>query len=272
MLKLIKSFMVVALLATLAVANEKLDIIPLKKAKGMYQAGSALFIDARGAKLYQKGTIAGSINIPVKKFSKMKKFLPNKKNAKIVTFCNGFKCEKSDELAVLLMEAGYTKVMIYKGGYPEWKEQKLPLMGLVKECSDKPKGPYKPKGEPVSINGAKVYMGADKTMIDQFWFEGELKKGKIPANVQLVDVRKPEQFKGGHIPGAVNIPWDSKAEKIDASKFPKDKLVVFYCNTGMMSTDAKGSLNEADTKNVLIFDANVNCDKEPCVIKANENL
>ena len=132
--KIIKSFMVITLLVTVSFANSDLNLIPLKKAKGMHGAGSALFIDARGAKLYKKGTILGSMNLPVKKYKRLKKLLPANKKAKIVTFCNGFKCEKSDELAVLLINDGYTRVMIYKGGYPEWKEKNLPLMGLIKEC------------------------------------------------------------------------------------------------------------------------------------------
>jgi len=45
----------------------------------------------------------------------------------------------------------------------------------------------------------------------------------------LIDVRSPEEYHDGHIPGAVNIP----AERITAqkSRLPKDKAatLVFYC-------------------------------------------
>jgi phage shock protein E len=45
----------------------------------------------------------------------------------------------------------------------------------------------------------------------------------------LIDVRSPEEFLAGHIPGAVNIP----AERIAAEKkrLPKDKStpLIFYC-------------------------------------------
>ncbi len=266
-------FKVVAVMVAITIAsmaNSELTIIDYKKAKGIYAAGSGLFIDARGAKLYKKGTIMGSINIPVKRFSRMKKFLPNKKNAKMVVYCNGFKCEKSDELAVLLMADGYTNVLVYKGGYPEWKEKKQELMGLVKECKEN-KGPYKPSGKMVTINGAKVYLGEDDGMIDQFWFAGKV-LSDLPSNVQLVDVRKKKDFDEGHLAGAINIQWDSKAEKIDSSKFPKDKLVVIYCNTGMMSTDTVGSLDEDVAKGVLYFDANVVCAGTKCTVEANENL
>jgi 3-mercaptopyruvate sulfurtransferase SseA len=45
----------------------------------------------------------------------------------------------------------------------------------------------------------------------------------------LIDVRSPDEYLAGHIPGAVNIP----AERITAEKkrLPKDKTtpLIFYC-------------------------------------------
>ncbi len=271
-----KVILVVSLAISSVMASGDLNIVPLNKVKGMFNAKSALFVDARGFKLYQKGTIMGSMHFPNKQFKKFAKFLPTNKNAKIVSFCNGYKCDESDHLAINIMKLGYTNVYVYKGGYPEWKEKELPLMSLVKECKSAPKGPYIPNEETaVTINGAKVYWGGeeiDDGMIDQFWLTDQLNNGKTPANVQLVDIRKPSQYKDGHIAGAINIPWNADAEKIDHTKFPAGKLIVFYCNTGMQSTDAKGSLDDDISENVLYFDANVNCTGTKCTIEANENL
>ena len=109
-------------------------------------------------------------------------------------------------------------------------------------------------------------------MIDQFWFADLVNNGNIPSDIQIVDVRKAKDYKENHLPGAINVTWDSENEKIDSSKLPKDKLVVFYCNTGMMSTDARNSLSDKDASNVLIFDANFNCKEGKCSVTANENL
>ena len=281
--KIIKMFVSIALFSTMLVASGDLNIISLKKAKGMFNAKSALFMDARGMKLYSKGTILGAAHVPAKllkldKRSGMSKKiiqrLPASKKAKIVTFCNGVKCEESDHLARKLMKLGYTKVYVYKGGYPEWKKEKLPLMAIVKECKGEKKGPYKPKGKLVTINGAKVHLGgdsADDGMIDQFWLSPLVNKNKVPNGIQFVDVRKPSDFNDGHLANAINIPWDAKKEKLDYTKFPSDKLIVIYCNTGMMSTDARGSLSDDIARNVLYFDANVNCSNKKCTVKANEN-
>jgi len=245
-------------------------VISAKKTEYLQRKGKALLLDARGAKLYLKGTIVGSLNLPVKKYDTLKKLLPSK-DTTLITFCNGYKCEKSDELAELLIKDGYTKVLIYKGGFPEWKKKGYTVTGKIRKCKEASKGPYKPTKES-KINGTKVYLGQDKGMIDQFWFTELINTNKIPKGYQLVDVRKASQYKEGHIKGAINIPLDAKNKRIDSSLLPKEKIVVFYCNTGMQSVDSFVSLKDNDNKNVLYMDANVECKGTKCTVVANENI
>ncbi len=249
----------------------ELKIIDFTEAKKLFENKEALFLDARGEKLYMRGTILGSLNLPVNRFSKSVGLLPINKNVKVVSFCNGFKCEKSDELAVLLQKEGYTNVLVYKGGYPEWKEKAMPLMALKAEEIQEENKVLEAKGKEYQVKGTTVYLGRDKGMLDQFWFE-KVVLNALPKNVQLIDIRKESDFKEGHIKGAINAPWDSKAEKIDLSKVSDDKVLVFYCNTGMQSAEAALSLKERVGKDVFYFDANVSCEKNNCKVEANENL
>jgi len=46
----------------------------------------------------------------------------------------------------------------------------------------------------------------------------------------VLDVRAPEEFVSGHVPGAVNIPHDQVAARL--AEVPKDKEVVLYCRSG----------------------------------------
>lgn len=46
----------------------------------------------------------------------------------------------------------------------------------------------------------------------------------------LVDVRTPQEFTAGHIPGAVNIEVDQLRSRLD--EFPKDREVAVYCQVG----------------------------------------
>lgn len=260
------------------VGHLKLNTIKYEKALNLYNKKGALFLDARGAKLYKKGTILGSLNLPVKAYGKLKQYLPGNKATAIVTFCNGFACEKSDELAVLLMKEGYTNVLVYKGGYPEWSDKKQPLMALKKECKDSVKGEYKPKLSATEVDGVKIYLLAEDGkpnedgVIDQFWFAQQIKNGTVPKGIQIVDVRKPERYAASHIKGAINVPFID--EKMDTSKLPKKGVIVFYCNTGMKSTDARGVLDEELAERVFIFDATYKCDDnfKNCKIQPNEPL
>jgi phage shock protein E len=50
------------------------------------------------------------------------------------------------------------------------------------------------------------------------------------ASLLLLDVRTPEEFAAGHIPGAVNIPYDQVATHL--GEIPKGEEVVLYCHSG----------------------------------------
>lgn len=59
----------------------------------------------------------------------------------------------------------------------------------------------------------------------------------------LIDVRTPEEFASGHIPGSVNIPVDSLGQRL--SEVPQDKPVVLYCRSGNRSNQAAQILDQA---------------------------
>src|SRR5262245_39585056 len=48
----------------------------------------------------------------------------------------------------------------------------------------------------------------------------------------ILDVRSPEEFSSGHIPGAVNIPLDELAERLVALGLPSTDEVVVHCERG----------------------------------------
>lgn len=47
------------------------------------------------------------------------------------------------------------------------------------------------------------------------------------GEVTVLDVRPPEEFEAGHVPGAVNIPLEQLGERLDT--LPRDVDVVAYC-------------------------------------------
>jgi rhodanese-related sulfurtransferase len=59
----------------------------------------------------------------------------------------------------------------------------------------------------------------------------------------LVDVRTADEYKGGHIPGSINISVQDLSAKLN--KIPKDKPVVVYCRSGSRSASAAQMLLSA---------------------------
>jgi len=73
---------------------------------------------------------------------------------------------------------------------------------------------------------------------------GELLARARKGLVTVLDVRPPEEFAAGHVPGAINIPIDELAKRL--GELPKRKEVVAYCRGPycLMSYDAVEKLRK----------------------------
>ena len=65
-------------------------------------------------------------------------------------------------------------------------------------------------------------------------------KELIANGAQIIDVRTPGEFKGGHIKNSKNIPLQQLQSQI--KKLDKKKPVITCCASGMRSVSAKGIL------------------------------
>jgi rhodanese-related sulfurtransferase len=105
-----------------------LEMISFERAKTLFTADSALFIDSRHAFDYRIGHIRGSKNIALAEFDKDSVRLGGiPKNRSLVVYCDGAQCTSSLELAVKLTEMGFTNVQIFFGGWQEWKSNGMPI-------------------------------------------------------------------------------------------------------------------------------------------------
>jgi rhodanese-related sulfurtransferase len=59
--------------------------------------------------------------------------------------------------------------------------------------------------------------------------------------VTVLDVRTSQEFEGGHVPGAINIPYDQVAAR-SGEVGPKGKPVLLYCRSGRRSGIAVAEL------------------------------
>lgn len=62
--------------------------------------------------------------------------------------------------------------------------------------------------------------------------------------VQLIDVRTPEEFNEGHIENAVNINFMSDDFDANVANLDKEKPVMVYCKAGGRSAKAAARLKE----------------------------
>jgi NADPH-dependent 2,4-dienoyl-CoA reductase/sulfur reductase-like enzyme/peroxiredoxin family protein/rhodanese-related sulfurtransferase/TusA-related sulfurtransferase len=98
---------------------------------------------------------------------------------------------------------------------------------------------------------------------------------KIPQDAFMLDVRQPEEFMCGAIPGAVNIPLGELRDNFD--KLPKDRLIVTNCKVGLRGYLAERLLrdNGFDVKNLsggfLIWTLFHKNEKTPPVLPAANN-
>lgn len=235
----------------------------------VYQENNSAFIvDARPYVKFLQETIPGAISIPDTELDKLIGRFPINKNEKIVIFCGGFSCEKSHIIANKLISLDYKDVTVYAGGLPAWKES-----GLGTTVNAKVKKEEKTeKKEQFSKNGMKL--GVDEGSVDGEWLKKLILEDKVPEFIQIVDVTAPNEFKNGHIKGAINI----EAAKLTAeeliSKLPKGKTIIFNCTAGGRSIEAWAKLKakKFDISEIYYLDANISCKGNDCKIDVNEPL
>jgi len=130
----------------------------------------------------------------------------------------------------LLKVYGHKDIRVMNGGRKKWADEKRPL---TKDIADHP---------------LTTYRAADPDLTIRI-FRDEVRDSLGKPNVGLVDVRSPAEFsgevlappglsetaqRGGHIPGASNIPW-SQAVQEDGTFKPADQLRTLYANKGITS-------------------------------------
>jgi thiosulfate/3-mercaptopyruvate sulfurtransferase len=141
---------------------------------------------------------------------------------------------------------GFNDVRLMNGGRKKWLEEDRPVSKDIPQYGT---GNFKTKEPDKNI---RAYLNQVKEALDK-------------ENIALVDVRSPKEFtgeilappeyptehaqRGGHIPGAANIPWgqavrdDGTFKSVDELKqiyHPKgivpDKQVIAYCRIGERSS------------------------------------
>jgi rhodanese-related sulfurtransferase len=208
----------------LAVAAEfgTIDHVEMKK---MVDADvhNFMLVDARNPEEYRESHIPGAMNIPQRTFDDFIGLLPSDKGMKLIFYCNGIKCGKSKKAAKQAIKLGYVNVHVYSEGMPVWEEVGYSF--------------YRSGDYEKPIETSKISPMDLKNL-------SETKSEEI----QIVDVRDPEEFAEGHMPGAINCPLKDFA--LQSAVIDKKKKVIVYCNAGGRSYKAYRKLMRLGYKDI----------------------
>lgn len=202
-------------------------------------------IDARPKRVTDKGIIPTALAISDTDFDKNVDKLPADKASLVIYYCGGLECVLSDQSADKARKLGWTNVVTYPEGYPEWEK----LFGAGPAAAAAPAAAGAAAPTTVALAAGK-----EKGSVTVASFEAAWKAD--PASILLVDVRNANEFAAGTIKGAVNVPMNELEKKL--TTFPKDKPIVFICGTGARSGEAydTAKLYAADLR-VSFLDANI---------------
>lgn len=97
------------------------------------------------------------------------------------------------------------------------------------------------------VTSMNAQQDPDFKVVDVEKYEQAIKQ----KDVQLVDVRTPEEFKEGHIKGATNIDFFSDDFLTQFDAYDKNEPLYLYCRSGNRSAKASKKLSEAGFKNIV---------------------
>ena len=76
---------------------------------------------------------------------------------------------------------------------------------------------------------------------------------KNEKNYIILDVRRPDEYAEGHIPGAINVP-NEEIGASEISELPdKAQLILVYCRSGRRSKEASEKLVKLGYTNIVEF-------------------
>ncbi len=150
-----------------------------------------ILLDVREPEEYAKVRVFGAVNVPLGELEAWAEKLPKTH----VIYVYDETGEKSAQALSILQRKGFMLVRAIRGGLVGWRQELGDLFLVAGE------GVTPPQGQPYATYGFTV---APSQVARSF--------------VVVVDVRRPEDFKSGHIAGALNVPLFTQNELVNWAK------------------------------------------------------
>lgn len=114
----------------------------------------------------------------------------------------------------------------------------------------------------VSFPSCGQQTSADSTKGSVLSVEDYAKKIESVKDVQLVDVRTPEEYNSGHLKGYINIDWQGDNFEAEISKLDKTKPTFIHCRSGKRSAAANEAMLKLGFVEVYDLKGGINAWKE----------
>ena len=87
----------------------------------------------------------------------------------------------------------------------------------------------------------------------QISMDEAVKTMKDEENYIILDVRRPDEYSEGHIPGAINVPNEEIGSAEIAELPDKSQLILVYCRSGRRSKEASEKLVKLGYTGIVEF-------------------
>jgi len=87
----------------------------------------------------------------------------------------------------------------------------------------------------------------------QISMDKAVKMMKDEKNYIILDVRRPDEYSEGHIPGAINVPNEEIGTTEIAELPDKSQMILVYCRSGRRSKEASEKLVKLGYTNIVEF-------------------
>ena len=95
--------------------------------------------------------------------------------------------------------------------------------------------------------------GGSSASYRQISMDEAVKTMKDEKNYIILDVRRPDEYSEGHIPGAINVPNEEIGSAEIAELPDKSQLILVYCRSGRRSKEASEKLVKLGYTGIVEF-------------------
>ena len=232
-------------------SNAYFSRFPFMRAEDVYAKivkggdSSYMLVSVQTPNEYARGDVPGAINIPLAEIAEAKSLAKLPRDKKIVFTCdNG---HRSMAAALFLGQLGYETYAMSMGlsywnaagagivsPYPGSANYPVstvnvspPASGTLPVIADAAK-----TGREFIVERTRAIFNTERDLfIDRSEVYAKAVRGADPGYL-LVSLQRPEDYAKGHVPGAINIPYNTIAKAESLQLLPRDKKIVLICYVG----------------------------------------